>query len=277
MMTASWTAEVGTDEDTMAVCDDTRVQWLRPSRIPPLAADEVHVWRARLEIAAALEIGTWMLSADERARAARFRQADDRRRFLLSRVMVRTLLGAYLSLRPDKLRLSRDTNGKPRLFPEDAACDVRFNVSHAGTWVLVAAARSREVGIDVERWRDDLDQDALAGRYFAPAEVAALRRLSNASRTQGFFDCWSRKEAYVKATGRGLSAPLDRFEVSLEPGRPAVLLHVDGDAAEQARWTLRDLVAAPGYSAAVVAEGSDWLPRCWEWWPEFAGPLTVEV
>ena len=130
---------------------------------------------------------------------------------------------------------------------------------------LYAITRGRKIGIDVERIGRDLKGDAIAERFFTPREVAMLRALPPDMQTQGFFACWTRKEAYVKARGDGLSLPLDQFDVSVAPEEPAALLHTKGDPSEASRWSLKDLTPGPGYAAALAVEGDAWLLRCWQW------------
>ena len=228
-----------------------------------IGAHEVHVWSAHLEeCRPLLKHGFRLLAADELERAGRFRRPDDRARSLLGRLVLRTVLGRYLGERPERLRLRAGVTGKPMLVStaggRDVPAELRFNVSHDGDWVLVAASRSREVGVDVAQWRDDLDREAIARRFFAPGEVAALASLPDAARRRAFFDCWTRKEAYIKATGRGLSVRLDQFEVSLAPDEQPALVRVAWSPGEAARWAMRDVAPATGYSAALAAEGDDW-------------------
>src|SRR5207244_11453763 len=122
-----------------------------------------------------------------------------------------------------------------------------------------------EVGIDLEYIRAEVADEPIAERFFASREIAALIGLPAPLRAEGFFNCWTRKEAYIKARGEGLTIPLDAFEVSLAPEEPAALLRVDSDPAEASRWSLQALAPGPGYVAAIAVEGRDWQLRCWEW------------
>lgn len=233
----------------------------------PLQSCDVHVWRAALSLQAPwLPNPSQILAADECERAAHFRLPRDRDRFVAARIVLRVILGHYLSIAPQEIRFSYGPHGKPALATEHAANGLRFNLSHSSGVVLIALARGREVGVDVEYIRPNLEYDQLAVQFFSPAEAAALRALPAERRVAAFFACWTRKEAYVKARGDGLVYPLDRFTVSLAPGEPAALLSVDGDALEGSRWSLYDLVPAPGYAAALATEGQ---ARLSEWrWPE---------
>ncbi len=137
---------------------------------------------------------------------------------------------------------------------------MRFNISHSHGLAVLAFARNREIGIDLEPIRPEFAGEEIAERYFSAQELAELRALPAALRPEGFFLCWTRKEAYVKARGLGLQVPLDSFSVSLTPGQPEILQSVDS-----ARWSLRSFAPAPNFVAAIVEEGQDWHPRYWNW------------
>jgi len=208
--------------------------------------------------------GTW-LSPDERVRAARYRFDADRRRFAWTRGILRTLLASYVGGPPDQIHFGAAAKGKLHLTPRDG---LRFNVSHSHEWALIALTRDREVGVDVEHHRSlRHDLFAIATRFFAPAEVAALRALDAAEQEPAFYRVWSRKEAYIKATGEGVSAGLDTFEVSIGT-EPAVTLRVPGNPAEETRWMMRSLDIGPDYGAAVAFEtvsGRDVEVKLFEW------------
>ena len=239
-------------------------EWIPMEVVPPLVADEVHVWRAPLDRPDdEVERRSRSLSADETERADRFRFKTDRRRYVVGRGLLRTLLGSYSCTRPDEVRLWYTPLGKPGLVAP--AIDLRFNVSHSEGLVLIALALGRDLGVDLERMRDVDDWRELAGRFFAPREVAALDALPEPERTAGFFACWTRKEAYVKATGLGLTLPLDSFAVSVAPDGPAELLATDHAPADMERWTLAHLTPAPGYFAALGVEGAGWRMRRMAW------------
>lgn len=230
-----------------------------------LEPDEVHVWRARLEGRAA-EVGDLerLLSPNERARADRFHFLKDREQFILARGTLRRLLSRYLGTEPERLPFRTTPYGKPFLPPEAGGDTLRFNLSHAGGLALYAVTLGRELGIDIEAIRPRVVQESVAERFFAPAEVAALRSLPPDQQPEAFFACWTRKEAYIKAKGEGLSIPLASFEVSLLPGEPAALHRTETDPEEAARWSLTTLDAGAGYAAALAVEGHDWRLRCWE-------------
>ncbi|HLJ49453.1 MAG TPA: 4'-phosphopantetheinyl transferase superfamily protein [Bryobacteraceae bacterium] len=217
------------------------------------ASNEVHVWwvelvRPEREVEDLLSL----LSLDERERAARFRFAGHRDRFTVARGTLRRVLGHYAGVSPESVRFEYGANGKPSL-PDS---EIRFNLSHSGDIAMIGITRSREIGVDVERMRQDKDLLDIAERFFAPREREALRDLSEEEQRDGFFRCWTRKEAYLKALGAGLSLNLHGFVVSLAPGEPAALLDSEQGAAEAARWSLVALEPHPDYAAAVAVEGA---------------------
>jgi 4'-phosphopantetheinyl transferase len=204
-----------------------------------------------------------ILSADERERVRRFHFDRDRSRWLVGRGRLRMLLGRYLDVLPETLSFGYGAFGKPNL--TGLKTPVQFNASHSGDILLIAVTLDRAVGIDVERIRSNLSVLEIAERFFSPRERAALAALPDALRTDAFFDCWTRKEAYIKARGEGLSLPLNGFDVAFGPGEPAKLLATRPDAADATRWRLCELDAADDYKAAVAVEGAQWTLKCWDW------------
>jgi 4'-phosphopantetheinyl transferase len=236
--------------------------WCQPPAELPWPHDEVHVWRAPLTwpdaVAHRLE---QCLSADERDKMQRFRFAKDRRRYLIGRGLLRSLLGRYLDLAPQDLRFETAAAGKPHLTSSQRR--LQFNVAHSGEYVLIAVADGRAVGIDVEEVRDDFDVGQLAAHFFSPSEQRDLETLTGRAKLEAFFECWTRKEAYVKARGEGLSLPLDQFDVSLRPGEPVRLIATRPDPTEATRWHLSGLEVGDGYKAALVVEGQGGRLRFW--------------
>jgi 4'-phosphopantetheinyl transferase len=234
-------------------------EW-RPAEEPPtLAAEDVHVWRISLECGdAALMQLRETLADDERQRAARFHFDKDRRHFIAGRGALRALLALYLDCPPEQVRFAYTSYGKPLLAGETTW---RFNLAHSHGLALLAVTQGREIGVDLEHIRDNLEGEQLAQRFFSPREVAALRALPAELRREAFFHCWTRKEAYIKAVGKGLSLPLDRFDVTLRPGVPAALLATHDNPPEARRWSMRSLAPGEGYVGALVVEGHSW--RLW--------------
>ncbi len=240
--------------------------WLPPPASPVLSSEDVHVWQATLnQPADIVDRLAATLSNDERQRAERFHFERDRRRFTAGRGILRVILGRYLNLEPDRLRFSYGAQGKPYLAQPAGNPPLSFNLTHSHELALYAFTLGREVGIDVEYIKPLPDLEQIAGRFFSAQEQAQLLALPPAQKAAGFFNCWTRKEAYIKALGQGLSIPLDAFDVSLIPGQPAALLKVKTDPRESRRWTLKALTPAPGYIAAVAAQGQHWQLRCWQW------------
>jgi 4'-phosphopantetheinyl transferase len=240
--------------------------WRTPPETLTLGGDDVHVWRVRLsQNASRLQSLLQTLAADEQARAERFYFQRDRERFIVARGVLRAILGCYLNLEPSHLRFGYSPYGKPALARDSGGDALRFNVSHSHGLALVAVTRGRKIGVDLERISAEVANEQIAERFFSPREIIKLRSLSTQSQTEAFFHCWTRKEAYIKARGEGLSVPLDQFDVSLVPGEPAVLLSTQADPNEASRWCLQELVLGPGYVAALAVEGHDWQLQCWQW------------
>jgi 4'-phosphopantetheinyl transferase len=227
-----------------------------------LSPNEVHVWRAELDLAPErVSVLERTLAPDELARANRFRFSADRVHFIVGRGALRDILGRYLGLAPERVRFSYLPRGKPVL----AELSLQFNLAHSGGVALYAVARGRRVGVDVERIRPDVPCEKLAARFFSPHEQEQLRALPAEARVGAFFACWTRKEAYVKARGDGLALGLSQFAVSLAPGEPASLVETAFDPAEAGRWSLREIEVGPGYVAALAVEGQGWRLAGWEW------------
>jgi 4'-phosphopantetheinyl transferase len=235
--------------------------WVSPTAHPDLPVGEVQVWRGSLDrpevVVGRLER---LLSADERTRADRFYAARDRERFIVGRGMLRTILGRYLGTEPERLVFHYGGRGKPSL-GEGAGSSIEFNLAHSQGLALLAVARGRRVGIDVEQVRALADADGIVDRFFSRREAEAYRALPAGGRPEAFFRCWTRKEAYIKAIGEGFSLPLERFAVTLGPEEPPQLIDVEGRPGEAGRWSLRDLAAGPGFAAAIAVEGSGWELR----------------
>lgn len=240
--------------------------WQPPPPAPVLARAEVHVWRASLELAEA----TWqclfgLLSADERRRAERFYFEKHRRRFVASRALLRKVLGRYLGRDPAGLTFRYGLHGKPALAAPGGAETIDFNLTHSDERALLGVTRGRDIGVDLERLRPLANFEALARRFFAPGEAAALAEVPLPRKQEAFFNCWTRKEAFIKACGKGLAQPLDRFEVTLRPGEPARLLHIDGSAEAARAWSLQALTPCAGYTACVAVRGHGGRLCAWDW------------
>jgi 4'-phosphopantetheinyl transferase len=240
-------------------------EWSSPQATPELARGEIHVWRASLSTdEPTLRSLEATLADQERERARRFIFERDRDRYIAARGILRDLLGKYLRRAPQSIEFVYGPHGKPVVASAASRPAICFNLSHSHGLAVVAIGREREVGIDVELIRPEFAGEEIARRYFSAKEIDELSRLPAELRTEGFFLCWTRKEAYIKAKGDGLQIPLDSFDVSLSPGRPAMLSSVD-----EPRWGIKSFIPSLNselrYAAAVVAEGKDWTARYFEW------------
>jgi len=219
-----------------------------------LESGEVHVWRIELVQPDDVLDGFWTtLGADETDRANRFHFEKHRRAFVAGRGFLRDVLGRYLNAKPESLRFYYGSYGKPALNGEHIHTRLRFNMSHSHNLALLAVTENNQIGVDVEYMRADFATADIAQRFFSPAEVECFNALAEEERVAAFFRCWTRKEAFIKATGKGLSQSLDSFDVTLAPEAAAELLRVDQEDAS--RWFLSDLDAGGEYAAALAVEG----------------------
>ena len=235
--------------------------WQLPKALPALSKSEVHVWCVGPLSANYLSHLAETLSADEREKAARFYFAKDREQFIRARGTLRAILSTYLDVTAGSLKFLYGTHGKPTL----ADSIVRFNTSHSGEYILHAVTMGRELGVDLEHMRRNVEIETLAARYFSPAEKATIAALPTPEKRVAFFRCWTQKEAFLKAKGIGVSLPLDQFEVAVNPGEAAALLRTHYDPADAQRWSMLELHPAYNYAAALAVEGRDWQPSYWSW------------
>ena len=241
------------DQDVRISTAEVKVGGASVPAAPAMSPGDVHVWEIPLTVSESdLTHYNELLSPDEKTRAARFHFASDSRKFTIARGALRSILGSYAGLPARDLRFTCSQHGKPSL--SDTPGDIRFNVSHSGDWALVAVTRSRDVGVDVEAMREDVETDKLAERFFSTRERAAIRALPSGQRVSAFYRCWTCKEAFLKGQGVGLFRSLDSFDVEVNPHVPARLLSTRPDHEESRHWLLHDIEAAPHYAAAVAAE-----------------------
>jgi 4'-phosphopantetheinyl transferase len=231
--------------------DNPHSIWSFPPEVLDLQPHQVDVWRVGLELPLdVLDQQKAALSADETQRAARFHFPADRDRYIAAHGGLRDILSRYLHCEPNQPNFITNPYGKPALHGHK----LEFNLSHSGDFALIAITRQRKVGVDIERIRQGISSHVIVRQYFSKSEVAELQRLPNAQREVAFFTCWTRKEAYIKAQGMGLSLPLESFDVSLTPNEPAILRATRPDAQEAARWTLLSLEIDPRYKSAIAVE-----------------------
>lgn len=223
---------------------------------PSLGEHEIHIWRQRTNIPKGPR-ATDCLVREEAERAARFLVEEPRRVYVAVRSTLRSLLGTYLELEPLEIPIAYTAHGKPYLASLGARSDIEFNVSHSGEWAVIAIARGRRVGIDIEDANRTIDVLALAERFFAPNERNAIRMLpTTEERATAFFRVWTQKEAYIKGRSEGLSLDLHRFETRVDPHRPPALLRSTQFPEDPNSWMLFPCDPAPGYTGMLAVERS---------------------
>jgi 4'-phosphopantetheinyl transferase len=229
------------------------VLWPTATAIPPLAPKEIEIWRVNLA-QPAHEISRLekLLSAAEKKQAAAFRFERDQQHFILRRASLRKLLSVNLQLPPAEIEIESGNFQKPRITREQNPNELRFNCSHSGEVALIAMSLQCELGVDLEEHRDLPEADDLARNFFSETENNELQKTSGPGRLNNFFNCWTRKEAYVKAIGTGLSQPLNSFSVTLTPGESRVVLANSLEDFSNQKWSLISLPVAENYSAALV-------------------------
>ncbi len=236
--------------------------WPMPPAEIDLPAGEIHLWSARLDPPGnLLRQCASLLSEDERHRAERFRTGSLQDRYVAGRGTLRTLLGRYLRTDPASLVLNYQSHGKPDLGPPWNAHGVKFNVSHSHGLAVYAFTRDNEIGVDVERVRPMPNAEELVKRFFSPEEIQQWQQMPAKRQLRAFFQGWTRKEAWLKAMGSGLSFPLDQFCVTLDG--PAQVLSIRGDTDEAAQWRLESCEPCDGYVAAVAMRGKAGTVRSW--------------
>ncbi|MBG1267068.1 4'-phosphopantetheinyl transferase HetI [Nostoc sp. WHI] len=232
--------------------------WLPAPTDLTLLSDEIHLWRIELDQPETqLQHFRKTLSSDEIARAERFYFQQHRQHFIVGRGILRTILGHYLNIKPSQVQFNYQHRGKPVLADTFADTGLAFNLSHSQGLGLCAVNFNHQIGVDLEYIRPMSDLEALAKRFFLPREYEMLRSLSPNQQQEVFFRYWTCKEAYLKATGDGLSQ-LEQIEVSLTPTEPAKLQITED-------WSLFELVPANNYVAAVAVANFGWHLKCWQY------------
>jgi 4'-phosphopantetheinyl transferase len=214
---------------------------------------DVDVIGVRLDAPADVSAALWqLLSGEEQQRAERFRYVEHRQRYIVARGSLRRLLAERLDIAPRAVELVETSYGKPKLAVVHSSADLGFNLSHSGVLALYAFTKGRAVGIDVELVRQVPDAEDLAERFFSASEYAALRSLPLDGRSLAFLACWTRKEAFIKALGLGLSCPLDAFDVTIDPDGPARFTRIEARTGRIAHWKLQAFTPYPSYIAALA-------------------------
>ena len=244
--------------------------WELPPENISIGNGHVHVWRMWLELADYMtdEMQS-KLSTEEKHRAGRFRGREDRIRFIAAHHFTREILSNYLDKRPEKINIAYNQYGKPELEEYDDASGLRFNLSHSDDIAVLAVGRWFNVGVDIERVKHNAAIEDIARRFFSSGEVELFLSQPENIRDEAFFRCWTRKEAYIKARGKGMSIPLDQFEVSFLPGEPPKMISIMGDSEAAARWSLFHLVPGDGYIGALAVEGHPDQLTLFQWGEEW--------
>ncbi|MEG4984445.1 4'-phosphopantetheinyl transferase superfamily protein [Microcoleus sp. BR0-C5] len=245
--------------------------WNFPPQNLTLDINEIHVWRVSLaQTESCLQSLQETLSTDERTKAEGFHFPKGRSQFIVSRGALRAILSSYLHINPHILRFDYNPYGKPSLIATQGGNTLRFNLSHSGNMALIAITKNRDIGVDIESINPNFPCLEIAEKFFSPLENSVLRSLPEHLQCTAFFTCWTRKEAYIKAVGKGLSIPLNQFDVSLAPGEPAALLNVEDNPEEASRWSLMELIPSSDMVVAAVAVAGDCSKlHCWQWTGEF--------
>lgn len=247
--------------------------WQTPPSDLKLPPGHLHIWRVAQDWDPAAQdtpetalARYWpLLAADEQARANRFHFDRDKNRYVVARAVLRLIIGRYLALPPEQIIFTYSEYDKPALAPISGGERLQFNVSHSGGLALMAFCLDAAVGIDVEKQRPLDDSEQIAEQFFSATEVAVFKSLPARKRNEAFFNCWTRKEAFIKAIGEGLSYPLDAFDVTFTPGEPARLLQIQGSETAAAAWSIYSFKPKAGWVTAVAIHGSNWQPSYWQW------------
>jgi 4'-phosphopantetheinyl transferase len=227
-----------------------RAEYMQTGSSFQLSTLDAHIWTIPTKTSDAV-VGRLerILARDEIDRASRFRFGYLRDSFVIARGFLRCLLGQYLNLDPASICFSYGDKGKPVLC---SGSTLQFSLTHSNGIAAIALTSGCQIGVDLEHVRRMNDMQQIADRYFCSEEAAEIMSLSSEERARAFFCCWTRKEAYIKAIGDGLSCPLDSFRVTVRPNADARLIHIGGNRATAKMWTLQDLNLATGYAAAVA-------------------------
>jgi len=225
----------------------------------PIGSNEIHVWLAPLDLPFfEIEQLSKLLSPDELGRAFHFRFDKDQHRFIAARGILRQLLGNYLETDPVSIAFNYGSNGKPSL----ASGHLSFNISHSDSFALYAIARTVAVGIDIEFIREDVATSTIAGRFFSASEIHTLKMTGKENQAKTFFQYWTRKEAFLKAIGEGVSFPMERCDVSQINGTVLSSAEIENDHDEYSNWFIQDLFPTDGYAAAIAVKGNNWEISC---------------
>lgn len=252
--------------------------WLHPSSKPILTSDRVHLWRANLDLAASpIERLATLLSADEIARANRFRFAIHRQRFIAARGILRLLLGHYLQTTPDDIEFKYSERGKPSLSESNQDSRLQFNLSHSQEYALFGFTYNHTIGVDLEYIRKISDAVNIARRFFSEREYKLIAEAADWEQPIKFCQLWTAKEAYLKAVGTGLTGSLSSVEVALDRARFPKLQAIDREPSAVANWSLYPCFPTTDYLGAVAIEAPLARHQIDYWhWHQNLFPITVD-
>jgi 4'-phosphopantetheinyl transferase len=237
--------------------------WLNSPDNLTLSDNEAHIWRADLDFNQSFQSSFLkLLSPDEKNRARKFRFNKDSQHFIAARGILRRLIGKYLEINPAEISFQYSEFGKPSMANNNS---LQFNISHSRNVALFAFTRKFNIGVDVEFVNPNIEVKEIAASFFSTNEIKNLLELPEKEQTLGFFNCWTRKEAFIKAVGEGLSFPLDKFEVSLEPNKSAKLLATYWQPEDVSKWSIYSLFPEPNFVGSLVIEGFVEKVKCWNW------------
>jgi 4'-phosphopantetheinyl transferase len=249
-----------------ATLENPKINWPVPPALWSLGTCDVHIWAATLlKSAEHILLCHEMLSPDELDRASRFHFDRDRNRFIIGRGSLRAILGRYLNREPGQLQFDYNARGKPALAGSAGEGPLHFNLAHSNDLMLLAVTRVSAIGVDVERLRPLDDAEDMAEKFFSACESSKLKELPNAKKSAAFFNLWTRKEAWLKATGEGIAESLNQVQVSFLADEPARLISLFGDTQAGRNWHLCELNPAAGFVAAVAVAGGRTRLECWHW------------
>lgn len=237
--------------------------WLNPPDNLILREKEAHIWRADLELNDCFQSSFLkLLSNDEKNRAHKFRFSKDRQNFITARGILRSLIGKYLKINPAEITFRYNEFGKPGISNNN---HLHFNISHSQNLALFAFTNNFNVGVDVEYVNPNIEAKDIAKNFFSANEIIKLLALPEKQQALGFFNCWTRKESFIKAVGEGLSFPLNKFEVSLEPDKPAQLLATDWDPKAISNWSIYSMSPGANFVGSLAIEGLVEKVKFWNW------------
>ncbi len=238
------------------------ISWRKPTEEAYILGKNVHIWLIKYDQSNhLLSAAKHILSDEEKRRADRFHFDIDHKRFSMTRTLLKIILGNCLSKPSQDIQFIFNKHGKPML--ADSGNEIHFNVSHSGNLGMIAISNISKIGIDVEQFRNEMITENIAKRFFSKLEVEEFLKLAEDEKLQGFFNCWTRKEAFIKAVGLGLSLPLNAFDVTLKPNEPARLVAVRYKNEIATNWTLTDIKLKNGYASAFIIKAKSFSKKFW--------------